>query len=418
MKTLILLTNYYPYYKGEEYLESEIEYLSEEFDQIYLFSTLINKNMKRTRTVPKNVEVYPVYYENTLLTKLSDMLAIGSVNKSMRGIIEHDAGKNLINYLYDSYFENRTNRVFKQIVQHLEASDVNKAGPLVIYSYWMHATAKVAVELKQRYFKERVKFIFSRAHRYDVDVNASPINFLPLRSYLLEHLDKVYCVSNNNKEYLHRYYPSYKRKVEVRHLGTRKYSDSNVAKQKPFVIVSCSLLRKVKRIDRIVMALKELEDRYNVSVKWVHFGNGPEYETIVKMAKEKLKITTVELPGYKKNSEVIDYYNNERPSLFINVSESEGVPVSIMEAMSFGIPAVATDVGGNNEIVKSQFNGILLPEKVSPSLIATSIYDIMKMTSQEYKQTSDNAYSMWYESFYSDKNYAEFTKEIMKHTNE
>ena len=37
--------------------------------------------------------------------------------------------------------------------------------------------------------------------------------------------------------------------------------------------------------------------------------------------------------------------------LFINTSSSEGVPVSIMEALSVGIPIIATDVGGTKEIV-------------------------------------------------------------------
>ncbi|NCO54621.1 MAG: glycosyltransferase, partial [Bacteroidetes bacterium] len=39
--------------------------------------------------------------------------------------------------------------------------------------------------------------------------------------------------------------------------------------------------------------------------------------------------------------------------LFINVSESEGIPVSIMEALSAGIPVIATNVGGTNEIVNN-----------------------------------------------------------------
>lgn len=44
---LILLTNYYPYYRGEEYIESEIEILSKNFDEILVIPTLISKNMKQ-----------------------------------------------------------------------------------------------------------------------------------------------------------------------------------------------------------------------------------------------------------------------------------------------------------------------------------------------------------------------------------
>lgn len=41
------------------------------------------------------------------------------------------------------------------------------------------------------------------------------------------------------------------------------------------------------------------------------------------------------------------------------MSDSEGIPVSIMEAMSFGIPVIARNVGGMSEIVNEE-NGLLL----------------------------------------------------------
>ena len=46
--------------------------------------------------------------------------------------------------------------------------------------------------------------------------------------------------------------------------------------------------------------------------------------------------------------------------LFVNMSLSEGIPVSIMEAISFGIPIIATNVGGNAEIVNDE-TGVLIP---------------------------------------------------------
>lgn len=49
---------------------------------------------------------------------------------------------------------------------------------------------------------------------------------------------------------------------------------------------------------------------------------------------------------YLNNEEVYTFYRNNRVDVFLNVSESEGVPVSIMEAMSCHIPTIAPDVGG------------------------------------------------------------------------
>ena len=66
-RCLILLTNYYPFHKGEEYLESEIEHLSANFHQIFVVSTMVSKDMIQTRTVPQNVTVLPIGIKHTLM---------------------------------------------------------------------------------------------------------------------------------------------------------------------------------------------------------------------------------------------------------------------------------------------------------------------------------------------------------------
>ena len=50
---------------------------------------------------------------------------------------------------------------------------------------------------------------------------------------------------------------------------------------------------------------------------------------------------------------------DNKMNLFINLSDSEGIPVTIMDAFSVGIPVIARDVGGISEIVSNQ-NGVLL----------------------------------------------------------
>jgi len=43
----------------------------------------------------------------------------------------------------------------------------------------------------------------------------------------------------------------------------------------------------------------------------------------------------------------------------MNLSETEGIPVSIMEAQSAGVPILATNLGGTSEIVNNE-NGFLV----------------------------------------------------------
>ena len=64
--------------------------------------------------------------------------------------------------------------------------------------------------------------------------------------------------------------------------------------------------------------------------------------------------------GALSQEEVFSFYRCNHVDLFVNVSEAEGIPISIMEALSFGIPCVATRVGGNPEIVHHGENGYLI----------------------------------------------------------
>ncbi len=59
----------------------------------------------------------------------------------------------------------------------------------------------------------------------------------------------------------------------------------------------------------------------------------------------------VTLAGHTANTDVLRYYDTHRIDAFVNLSTTEGVPVSIMEAIARDIPIVATRVGGTPEIV-------------------------------------------------------------------
>ena len=78
----------------------------------------------------------------------------------------------------------------------------------------------------------------------------------------------------------------------------------------------------------------------------------------------------VEFLGNLPHDSVLQYLKTEPIDLMLNTSSSEGVPVSIMEAYSHGIPVVATDVGGNGEIVLKEH---LIPSNINSEDIAKII---------------------------------------------
>lgn len=69
----------------------------------------------------------------------------------------------------------------------------------------------------------------------------------------------------------------------------------------------------------------------------------------------------------------VGWQNDIRPFLaisdvFVFPSYREGFPNVVLQACSMGIPSIVTDINGSNEIIKNNFNGLIVPTKDSNSL--------------------------------------------------
>ena len=188
-------------------------------------------------------------------------------------------------------------------------------------------------------------------------------------------------------------------------LGTLYYGINNPLKERKIVLVSCSNLVDVKRVDLIIKALMES----TAQIKWIHIGDGILRSELEELSKKLPKNVECKFLGLMKNEEVMKFYKNQHIDVFINVSESEGVPVSIMEALSFGIPIVATDVGGTHEIVIDKYNGILLNKNFKCCELLNSIDFIVD--DNKYRS---NAMKVWNKMCSAKVNYKEFYEKLLQ----
>jgi glycosyltransferase involved in cell wall biosynthesis len=120
--------------------------------------------------------------------------------------------------------------------------------------------------------------------------------------------------------------------------------------------VSCSSIYPLKQVDyiaRLIFSLKE-------NIEWVHFGDGTDFELVKSITLSAPKNIKCKLMGYVNNQNVMKYYSSNNIDLFISSSKSEGLPVSMMEAISFGIPILAKKVGGVGEIVIDEVTGFCM----------------------------------------------------------
>lgn len=415
---LILLTNYYPFHKGEEYLESEIEYLSKNYRQIYIISTMVSDEMKQTRKVPQNVTVLSVGIKHSPIGKLEMVFRqFRKVSKyqDKRRMIAEDAKGNMLNKLYCYYFESRAMDVYERVENMLNKFDFEKYNSITLYSYWLYITARVAVELKTKYFKTRNLYTISRAHRYDLYEYAAPLKYLPEREYLLNSLDAIYPCSQDGVDVLNQTYPAYRNKIDVARLGTMSNNVLCNTNNDKLHIVSCSVIRKVKRIDLLIEALAELEKR-NITFSWTHIGGGPEFNNIKKLAEQKLNKEHVYFTGFLKNQDVLNWYKENPATVFVNISSSEGVPVAIMEAISMGLPVIATDVGGTREIVENGRNGYLLRSDCTIEEIVDSFIKIKRAKKDDYRKMCHNALEIWNERSNAKSLYSDFAEKLVKNS--
>jgi len=94
----------------------------------------------------------------------------------------------------------------------------------------------------------------------------------------------------------------------------------------------------------------------NSTFKFVLIGDGELWEQCKRRVEESGFADQIMLPGWQTN---IDYWLTNI-DLFLLYSHWEGLPISILEAMAQGIPVVASDIKGNNELVGDD-NGVLVP---------------------------------------------------------
>ena len=300
-------------------------------------------------------------------------------------------------------------RVERWLIKQIENEAIS-IPTTVIYTYWLDSPSTGVAFAKMKH--PEIKLV-SRAHRFDLYENVHDPPYLPFRHFVMAQINAIFLISKHGQKYLAGKYPQYSEKCIVSRLGV--IDPGFVSAQSSdgvFRIVSCSYLAPVKRIDLLIEGLREVgtlrpEERF----EWTHLGYGPEAEKLKRKALTELPSNVkYKFLGYVGPGEVIEYYKHNRIDAFINVSRSEGIPVSIMEAQSCGIPVIATGVGGTSEII-SQDVGFLLCENPTPQDISRAILEIADDPNRANgmkKQAKDN----WQCSFNAETNYSEFANSL------
>ncbi|SHF04159.1 MULTISPECIES: glycosyltransferase [Caloramator] len=145
---------------------------------------------------------------------------------------------------------------------------------------------------------------------------------------------------------------------------------------------------KQKDQKTVVRAIKILRDKYGINNKLVFVGDGEERISVEKLVSELNLDDVVFFVGSR-----LDVYNfYAAAKLFVHSSPAEGLPTVILEAMSFGLPIVATNsLPGVEEILKNNTYGLIcevgneemMAEKIATMLKDNNVYEHYSRKSKE-----------------------------------
>jgi glycosyltransferase involved in cell wall biosynthesis len=420
---LCIYTQRFPYGKGETFFETELPFLSKAFKKIYILPETKRLgyeedsqddyyNLQRFMSLPANCTVIDTESKFSSLLGGRDILRkLGFKSfivrfSSFLPLLFSVASKDFV-----SFGENPREFVFTLFKLYLmakESAEIIKAideGEILHYSYMMYERATILSILNRMGVVE--KFI-ARGHGNDIYRENYGAYSARFRRFELARIERLFTVSKHMKRYISVEYPQYDKKITTSYLGVGEHR-----RNPPFAgkyrVVTVSNVIPLKRVDRMLGILEQID----IGLEWIHFGSGPLLEELKKKAdklmgrKKNIKIL---LPGRISNSDLIEFYGREHVSIFMNLSLTEGLPVSIMEALSVGIPIIATNVGGTAEAIPDK--SFLLKKDFDDKEAVKYIYDILNMDERDYLGLRERSFALYKDRFSAERNYAEYIHNI------
>jgi glycosyltransferase involved in cell wall biosynthesis len=140
-------------------------------------------------------------------------------------------------------------------------------------------------------------------------------------------------------------------------------------------LITVGRLIPLKRVDRLIDAIAECD-----SIGLVIVGDGPERERLEQYVRRKDLQERIHFAGKRSKQETLSLI--AVCDVFVLNSTHEGFPHVLLEAMTLGVPIIATAVGGTPEIVRGGENGILISANQQDSL-SKALLDLSSVAARE-----------------------------------
>ncbi len=218
-------------------------------------------------------------------------------------------------------------------------------------------------------------------------------------------VDVMIAVSEEVKRSMLSYQPWYGRSIRILYNGVS--FPSSIEGGDPYRILAVGSLTQKKNYGMLIDAFEIVHHEYPQTTLCI-VGDGVQKASLENLIKDKQLQGSVLFLGRKNHQEVLDEYR--KAGVFVLSSDQEGCPNVLLEAMSFGVPSVATAVGAVPEIIEDGVSGFTTPRRDSV-LFATQIKKLL--SSKDLREKIGSAGRERVLSVFSDEVHINRLKDIL-----
>lgn len=231
----------------------------------------------------------------------------------------------------------------------------------------------VVTRLAAKPFRKNGLKVFYTAHGFHFYKGAPLINWLlyyPIERYLAKYTDVLITINNEDFERAKLFKAQKVERINGIGVDNKRFKLETLDGEKQalreefdlklndIVLTYVAELIPRKNQSLIIESMKNILDE-NGNVKLLLVGTG-RLKDIYKRQIEELNLEkNIILTGYRKDVPKIFKITD----IGISTSKQEGLPINIVEAQMSGLPVVATNIRGNNEIIKDNENGFIIDNK-------------------------------------------------------
>ena len=247
------------------------------------------------------------------------------------------------------------------------------------------ATQASIIALLYRHYLKDVEYSFT-FHAYDIYfrnkffiklINKSKIAFT-ISKFSIQYVLNKYPIINSKK-------------LEISRLGTfisKEHLGNKIKKNKALTIGFLGNFVPEKNIFLLLKAMKILSDTVD-NLNMYIAGDGPLRDNVLDFIKNSVLKDKIHYLGFVYGNKKEEFF--DRIDVSVLPSISEGLPVVLMEALSFSIPIIATDITALSEICKNNYNGFLIPPGDIEAL-KEAILKFYQMDDAEFQEYRRRAY--------------------------